>query len=247
MYHVRKRLLMILCCLGLLTFQVIPVDAQSNQQDVTIPERSTALIHWGFKAGTTLSQFNQSGLTIGFDGGVVLKSDISRIFGIQAEFLYIMEGSSRGDYTLSVSNIGGNVAYQTFTNRAVSLQCASLPILGIIHLGSVEGNIRPKVMIGASYSYCFAAFERFDEHLVFTDGTEAVAGNQVENVLSDYRNNQIDGIGGFGIDYDLTDGHIFGFEVRYHQGLNDINLFKSPRIGGAIFKNTICINFSYLF
>ena len=219
-------------------------DTQPGSEPVT---RSSKVFHVGVKAGATFNQFNQSGMTIGFNGGAVLSSYVNEWFDIQAELLYIMQGSSRGDIQRSFSSIGGNVSYAIYTNRAVSLQSVEVPILAVFKLGSVEGNIRRKVLIGGSYGYCFAAFERFDQHLFFTDGTEGIAGNQIENVLSDYQVNQFNGIGGFGIDYSLTNGRIFGFEVRYEQGLNDISLFKSPAVGGALFKNTIAINFNYEF
>ena len=221
--------------------------AQEVLPEEAMPARSTGLIHWGIKAGASLNQFNQSGMTIGFNGGFVFRSNVTGIFDIQAEVLYVMQGSSRGDYYKSFDDLGGPVSSAVYTNRAISLQNVSVPLLAIIKLGTVQGFMEPKVMIGGSYSYCFAAYERFDEVFYFTDGSESVAGNQTENVLSDYQQHQFDGIGGFGLDFMLSNGKIFGFEVRYHQGLNDINLFKSPRVGGALFKNSVCVNFSYVF
>jgi hypothetical protein len=234
-------------CLGIFSglSPVFSQDVSMGNAGTRAP--SDKSFRWGFKAGTTLSQFNQSGLTIGFNGGFIFKSRITEIIDLQAEALYMMHGSSRDDFTRSYANLGGNVLAVTYMNRAVSLQSASIPVLAILKLGSVEGMITPKVMLGASYNYCFAAFEKADKHYYFTDGTEGIVGNQIENVLSSYQQHQFYAIGGFGLDFNLSNGKLFIFDVRYHQGLSDINIFKSPYVGGALYQSTLSLNFSYAF
>jgi hypothetical protein len=159
----------------------------------------------------------------------------------------MMQGSGREDFTRSFSEIEGNVTSIRYMNRAVSLQSAEVPLLAIIKLGSIEGSIKPKVLIGGSYGYCFAAWEWHDKQFYFEDGTVGIAGRRVENVLSEYEQHQFDAIGGFGLDFNLSNGKLFIVDVRYNYGLNDINLFKSPYVGGAVYQNTLSFNFTYAF
>jgi hypothetical protein len=208
---------------------------------------SDAPFRWGIKAGTTLNQFNQSGLTIGFNGGAFAKVALTPLLDVQAELLYMMQGSGRDDYTRSLSGIEGNVYSVRYLNRAVSFMSAELALLGIIKLGSIEGMVTPKVLLGGSYGYCFAAFEHHDKIYTFTDGTEGIVGHQVENVGADYEQHQFDAIGGFGFDFNLSNGKLFTVDARYSYGLNDLNLFKSPYLGGALYQNTLSINFGYAF
>ena len=240
--------LILTVCIGVIPGGLSPVFSQDvSMGNAGTRAPSDKIFRWGIKAGTTLSQFNQSGLTMGFNGGFIFKSRINQLLDVQAELLYMMQGSSRDDYYRSYADIGGNVTGINYMNRAVSLQSAEIPILAILKLGSVEGSIVPKVLLGASYGYCFAAFERHDKHYFFSDGTEGIIGNQIENVLSEYENHQFDAIGGFGIDFNLDNGKLFMFDIRYYYGLNDINLFKSPFVGGALYQSTLSLNFSYAF
>jgi hypothetical protein len=240
--------LILIVCFGIILCGLSPVypqDVSMGNAGTRAPSDKT--FRWGVKAGTTLSQFNQSGLTMGFNGGFIAKYQINQLLDVQGEVLYKMHGSGRDDYYRSYADIGGNVTGINYMNRVVSLQSAEIPILAIFKLGSVEESIVPKALIGASYRYCFAAFERHDKHYFFSDGTEGIVGNQIENVLSDYENHQFDVIGGIGIDFNLNNGKLFMFDVRYNYGLNDINLFKSPYVGGALYQSTLSINFSYAF
>jgi hypothetical protein len=218
-------------------------DTSEGGSDTRAP--SDKNFRWGIKAGTTLNQFNQSGLTIGFNGGGFAKYYLIPLLDIQAELLYMMQGSGRDNYTRS--SIGGNISSITYMNRAVSFQSVEIPLLAVIKLGSIEGMIRPKVLLGGSYGYCFAAFERHDKLYVFTNGTEGIVGNAIENVGGEYEQHQFDAIGGFGLDFNLSGGKQFIFDVRYNYGLNDVNLFKSPYVGGALYQNTLSINFGYAF
>jgi hypothetical protein len=202
---------------------------------------------WGLKAGTTLNQFNHAGLTIGFNGGGFAKYSLGELFDVQAELLYMTQGSSRDDYTRDLSDLGGDVTSERYINRAVVFQNIVIPVMGIYKLGSVEGAIRPKVMAGLSAGYCAAAFERRDVIITLSDGTSGISGSDVENVGSDYQQFQFAGFAGFGVDFNLSNGKIFMYEVRYSTGLNDLNLFKTPDVGGAIYQNTLSINLGYGF
>lgn len=209
------------------------------------PEDQT--FRWGLKAGTTLNQFNQSGLTIGFSGGGFAKYSLGELFDVQAELLYMMQGSSRDDYTRDLSDLGGDVTSERYINRAVTFQNIVIPVMGIYKIGSVEGAIRPKAMVGLSAGYCAAAFERRDILFTFSDGTTGISGQDLENVGADYQQFQFAYLVGFGVDYNLSNGKFFSYDVRYNGGLNDLNLFKTPNLGGAIYQTTISINFSYGF
>ena len=220
-------------------------DTSEGGSDTRAP--SDKPFRWGIKAGTTLNQFNQSGLTIGFNGGGFAKYYLIPLLDVQAELLYMMQGSGRDDYTRYLSAVGGNVYSITYMNRAVSFQSVEVPVLAVIKLGSVEGMVRAKALIGASYGYCFAAFERHDKLYEFTNGTEGIVGDELENVGGEYEQHQFDAIAGFGLDFNLSNGKLFIFDVRYNYGLNDVNLFKSSYVGGALYQNTLSINFSYGF
>ena len=202
---------------------------------------------WGLKAGTTLNQFNQSGLTIGFNGGGFAKYSLGELFDVQAELLYMMQGSSRDDYTRDLSDFGGDVVTERYTNRAVIFQNIVIPVMGVYKIGSVEGAIRPKAMAGLSAGYCAAAFERRDIIFSFSDGTTGISGQDIENVGADYQQFHFAFLVGFGVDYNLSNGKMFSYDVRYNGGLNDLNLFKTPDVGGAIYQTTVSINFSYGF
>ena len=201
---------------------------------------------WGVKAGTTLSQFNQSGLTVGFNGGGFAKYALGPI-DVQAELLYMMQGSSRDDFTRDLSNLGGDVATVRYMNRAVTFQNIVIPVMAVYSFGSVEGGVSPKAMAGLSAGYCAAAFERHDMIFTFSDGTTGISGHELENVGADYQSFQFAAIVGVGVDYNLSNGKLFSYDIRYNIGLNDLNLFKTPYVGGAIYQTTISINFSYGF
>jgi len=201
---------------------------------------------WGVKAGTTFSQFNQSGMTIGFNGGGFAKYALGPI-DLQAELLYMMQGSSRDDYTRDFSNLGFDVSTARYTNRAVTFQNIVIPVMAVYQLGSVEGAINPKAMLGLSAGYCAAAFERHDIIFTMADGTTGISGHELENVGADYQSFQFALVAGFGVDFNLSDGKFFSYDIRYSYGLNDLNLFKTPYIGGAIYQSTISLNFSYGF
>ncbi len=202
---------------------------------------------FGAKAGTTLSEFNQSGLTIGWTVGGFAKYHVIPLLDVQAELLYIMQGGSRDDYTRDLTNVGGNVLYERYLNRAVSFQSIQIPVMAVFNLGSVEGSVRAKAMVGASAGYCFAAFQRSDILFTFNDGSQSLIGDQLENVGADYQQLMVDGIVGFGLDFNLSNGKMFSIDLRNNFGLNDLNLFKTPANGGSIYQNTFSANFSYGF
>ncbi len=202
---------------------------------------------FGAKVGTTLSQFNQTGLTIGWTVGGFAKYHIIPLLDVRAELLYIMQGGGRDDYTRDLTNVGGNVLYERYMNRAVSFQSIQIPVMAVFNLGSLEGSVKAKAMVGFSYGYCVAAFQRSDVLFTFNDGSQSLIGDQLENVGADYQKSMVDGIIGFGLDYNLSNGRIFSIDLRNNIGLNDLNLFKTPAIGGSIYQNTYSVNFSYGF
>ena len=236
---------LIIAVLNIFPFSAYSQVASEGASDTRAP--SDKPFRWGLKIGTTLNQFNQSGMTVGFNGGGFAKYTISPLLDVQGELLYMMQGSGRDDYTRNFSDSGGFISSVRYLNRAVSMMSAEIPIMAIFKLGSIEGAVQPKVMVGGSFGYCFAVFERHDKIYTMSDGTEGIAGYEIENVGADYEPMQFDAILGFGIDYNLSNGKMVIMDVRYNYGLNDLNLFKSPYLGGAIYQNTVSINCSYAF
>lgn len=221
---------------------------------------SSAQIEVGAKLGTNINQFNQPGTIFAFNGGAFARYNVLDFLAARVELLYNQQGGSRQDYSRNYSFIGGNVESIDFTNRYVHLNNLEIPVIAELHHRDFESEtLVPKFLIGFAYGMNLAAVEHHDKTYYFNAGaTERImVSDLVENVRSNYKQNQLGFIVGFAIDHKIGT-HTLTTEVRYRKSLTQVNniRFGVPSLyndtstipgtvgqEGDLYPSTISINF----
>lgn len=219
---------------------------------------STGAYVIGAKAGVNFNSFTQPGTTVGGNVGGYFRYQVMDFLQLQAEIVYSLKGGGRHQYSRSfygvpgpnwdAGSIDGPISNVDVMNRSILIHSVEVPVT--VRLGMPElanAMISPKFIIGASYSYNFAAFEQRDELFYFDNGSEFLLSNQEENVTSDYYMHNIAIHGGFAIDFNLDNGKVFTTEFRYQRGitnLNEVNL-GLPITTDRLFSQTFSLNVSY--
>lgn len=216
--------------------------AQDNAGTASYEQGS---LRYGAKIGTTLNQINNAGMLIGFNGGGFVTYGVLDFMDVQGEVLYAVSGSSQDDYTQYYEGFETSVAAIRFFNRSVSIQSIKIPVMAAFKFASSnKGWVIPKLVVGASYGYTFAAFERHDKEYMFNNGDRSIVGNRLENVLSSYNQSQVEGIIGVNVDFRTFGGRVMTFDLRYHLGLLNMQKFEKPYEGGGRFPSMLAINFA---
>jgi Outer membrane protein beta-barrel domain len=179
----------------------------------------------GAKVGANLNQFNQPGTIFGFTGGAFAKYKALPFLDVSAELLYNQQGGARQNYQRDFTSTGGNVSYVSYSNRSVVLHNLEVPLLiALSHPSFSDNMISPRLLLGAAYGMNLGAFERHEKIYTFSTGSVPFANtsDEIENVGSNYKQNQWGFIAGFAIDF--TSGEqTCTLEVRYRQGINQLN------------------------
>ena len=202
----------------------------------------------GVKAGANLNQFSQPGMVIDVNGGAMVHYQITNLISVQGELLYMGIGGGVENRTVDLSGSEGTVASTTYLNRAFYMKNAELPIMVKLSLPTQGGTVAPKLLLGGSYSYSVATFENFDRFFQFSDGSVGQFSNATEMISSSIQPHQFAVHGGIGMEFDLGGGKVFYQEIRYRQGINNINIYRGiPGSGGKLFPSTISLNFGLFF
>ncbi|MCK4344299.1 MAG: outer membrane beta-barrel protein [Bacteroidales bacterium] len=206
-------------------------------------------LKYGFKLGTSLNQFSQPGTLIGFNGGFVGFLDITDFMDFEFELLYTLQGGGRAQYRRDLTEIGGNVETVTYLNRMVIFQNLEIPLSLRFTLPALSsGDVIPRIVIGGDYAFNVAAFEVRDTYYEFTNSTSGMVTNDRENVGAEYEKHQVSIHGGFAIDFRLADGKWLNTEIRYRQGINNVNSNQDdPQLRGILYTNTLSFNFGVTF
>ncbi len=235
----------------LLLFLLSSADIKAQILDVESADvgGAEAQFRYGFTMGGTINQFTQPGTLIGFNGGVMGRYNVLDFIDVQAELLYTTQGGGRESYTRDVSDLGAEIMAVSYFNRSVIFQNVELPVSGRFTLNAVSaGEVVPHVIVGGSFAYNIAAFETHDKYYVMADGTPVAITNKNENVGNEYEDLMYSIHGGIAVDYKLTGGNVFTMEMRYRQGMNNVNSVRDiPDQRGVLYTNTLAFNFSFLF
>jgi hypothetical protein len=224
----------------------------------------------GAKVGLNLNQFSQPGTTVGFNGGVYASYQATPAIAVRFEPHYSMEGGGRPDYNKNYSELSDNVYSITYMNPYVVFHNVQIPLLVELTLPEFsEETVKPKLILGGSYGLMVAATETATKRYEFTEeSTGSSSGSSTEEptplldvsyqrepATDNYARNQWNLWFGMGLEFEAGE-RTFSFDVRYRQGLNNLNLlrFASPGnasgttgtagTGGELFSSTVSFNFS---
>ncbi|HTH58314.1 MAG TPA: outer membrane beta-barrel protein [Cyclobacteriaceae bacterium] len=226
----------------------------------------SAQISVGAKASVLQNQFTQPGSIIGFSAGAYASYQVLPFAKLKIEPQYAQLGGGRQSYYVDYSSIDANVSAIGFYNPSVLMHTVEVPLLAELTLPEFEDEtIVPKLIVGGSYSLMIKATESSTMRYFFNDGTPSVdVGYRHQNVTDNYARSQFGVVVGFGVLF-KTDSRDFQFDVRYRQGLTQVNRIKYPDaiqvgssssssptspgipangVGGNLYTSSLSINFS---
>jgi hypothetical protein len=222
----------------------------------------------GAKLGANMNQFTQPGTTVGLNAGVYGAYTVVPALTIRFEPHYSQEGGARPNYSRDYSQISDNIASVHFVNPSVRFHNVQIPLFLELTLPEFsEETIKPKLMLGGSYGIMINATEVHTKRYEFIDDggdtssppvDDPVAidvAYQKENVTDNYARNQWSVWAGIGLEFEAGE-RSFSFDVRYRQGLNNLNLLRYsspgnssgtlgvPGTGGELFSSSLSFNLS---
>lgn len=229
----------------------INIDGSSGGGDLMI----------GAKVGVNFNQFSQPLTTIGGSAGGFVRYPVLDFLEVQGELIYSLQGGGRieysRDYNLS-SNSGsgssygssydGPIDYVQYVNRTVLLHVIEVPVSARLTLPEFNGGaIVPKLIVGGSYSYNFAAGEKNDKIFNFVNGTRGLVSDTYDNVGGNYFPHNYSFHAGFALDFNLADAKVFTMEFRYRQGLSNLNQVETTitELTDRLYSSGFSINFAY--
>ncbi len=209
---------------------------------------STPLLYLGVKFGPSLNQFSQPGTVIGMNIGMFGTYKVTNCFTARMELLYSTQGGGRQNYrrvdTDPNDPYGGKAVSVTNINPQVTFNNLEIPVLG--EFGLAEANrlmIQPKLLLGGSYGFAMSVIEHKTQRYNFYDGTFADLAYTRQNVTDYYKRSQFSLIAGAGINFNMG-SHVFHVDVRYRQGLTQLNqrLYDIPGMGGKLYSSSLIFN-----
>jgi hypothetical protein len=222
---------------------------------------ASAQIAVGAKAGVNLNQFSQPGTTVGVNAGIYGSYRINPFLRVKLEPQYSQEGGGRPDYTREYSQISDNISSIDFVNPSVRFHNVQIPLLFEFTLPELsDQTVVPVLMIGGSYAFALSTMEQHTKRYVFSENSSSYdsprldVSYQRENVIDNYSRNQWSLWFGMGMQF-KTGERTFQFDVRYRQGLNNLNQLRFaspgngvdigvPGTGGNLRSTSVSLNFS---
>lgn len=214
---------------------------------------SFAQISVGARLGVNLNQFTMPGTTIGATAGAFGTYKVTPFVAARLEILYSQEGGGLRDYFLPLSgddpllpDATVNVASVDYINPYVYIHTLQVPVLAELTLPEFdEASVQPVLLLGASYNYMFRADELHTTRYTFKDGTFANIPYGREDVTSGYKASQLSAIGGMGLKF-KSEKRDFYFDIRYRQGLNQLNNVKQSLTykDGRLYSSSLSFSFS---
>ena len=190
----------------------------------------------GIKSGFNLSKLDYKSDLKGYDfsyktginAGLLIEYKLSNSLFLHSELIYSMRGTEYGAEGKTIS--GYLVPNHKFVQRHNYLE---IPFF-IQYNFPMSYFIKPKVFIGAEYSFLLEAkIGLIEEGIHKWEADEKVY----------YKRSEYGIILGAGVEYELESDKIV-FDIRYNLGLKDINIYEQ---GSEIKSNTISFNMSFLF
>lgn len=228
----------------------INIDGTSGSLDLVI----------GAKVGVNFNQFSQPLTTIGGSAGGFVRYQVLDFLEVQGELLYSLQGGGRmeysRDYNLSSGSGSGSggasydgpIDYVQYVNRTVLLHVIGVPISARLGLPELNGGaIIPKLILGGSYSYNFAAGENNDKIFYFVNGTRGLVSDTYDNVTPNYFPHNFSLHAGIALDFNLADAKVFTMEFKYRQGLSNLNQVQTTitELTDKLYSSGFSINFAY--
>jgi hypothetical protein len=208
-------------------------------------------LEYGIKFGPSFNQFGQPGTMIGFNFGLFGNYKINNCVAARVELLYSAQGGGRTDYRRVDIDpgdpFGGRSVSVTNVNPQIVFNNVEVPILAELCLAEFSKEmVRPKLLVGGSYSYMISAVEHKTSRYNFYDGTFADMSYTKQNVTSYYNKNQFSAIIGAGICFNLNNRK-FHVDIRYRQGLTQLNArpFDIPGMGGKLHSSSLIFNMGF--
>ncbi len=228
---------------GVATAQMMDDVGSSDMGGAEAPFRYGAVLGAGF------NQFTQPGTLIGINVGAMGRYQVLDFMDLQAELIYTTQGGGRADYSRDVSDLGAEITAVSYFNRSVIFQNVELPVSARLTMNSYTASeIVPRLVAGGSIAYNVAAFEVHDKFYVLADGRPVAITNKQENVGNEYEDLQLSLHAGIAIDYKLPGGNLFTTEIRYRQGMVNVNAVTDiPDQRGVLFTNSLSFNFLFAF
>lgn len=205
----------------------------------------------GAKAGVNINQFTMPGTTIGLNAGAFGTYTVTPFLSARLELLYAQQGGGLRDYSLPLSDprladYSGNVLSLTYINPYVYMHCIEVPLLAELTLPEfAEASVQPVLFLGGSYAFMYQANQLHTARYTFKDGTFANIPYLREHVRSNFNSNQFSVLGGFGLKF-KSETRDFYFDIRYRQGLNQLNQVQRSLTSndGRLYSSTLSFNFS---
>lgn len=208
-------------------------------------------MEYGIKFGPSFNQFAQPGTMIGFNFGLFGNYKFNNCVAARVELLYSSQGGGRTDYRRvdvdPADPFGGRAVSVTNVNPQVVFNNIEIPVLAELCLPEFSKEmIRPKLLVGGSYSYMLSAVEHKTSRYNFYDGTFADMAYTKQNVSSYYNPHQFSAIIGTGICFHLNNRK-FHVDVRYRAGLTQLNMrpFDIPGMGGKLHSSSLIFNMGF--
>jgi len=233
---------------------------ESFAQDADVVSTGGSDFAFGAKVGVNFNQFSQPLTTVGGSAGGFVRYQVSDFLQVQGELIYSLEGGGRMDYSRnfnlnpgsgsgSGSSFDGPIDFVQYVNRSILLHVVEVPISARFTLPELNGGaIVPRLIVGVSYSYNFAAIEDNDKLFNFVDGTRGLVSNTTENVSGDYFQHNFSVHAGIAIDFNLADAKVFTMEFKYRRGFSNLNQVETiiTELTDKLYSSGFSINFSYV-
>ncbi len=245
-------------CVALVLFALFsPKGSQAQGQETYLQSIKTKVFWVGAKAGGSFNQFSQPGTTLAGNIGGFVRFQALPFLQVEGGIYYAGTGGGRHDLPRDLSLLSdqssergefeGPIGSLEYWNRNVNIQTAQIPLSVRLNLPAGESPIQPSFIAGGSYAHIFYAEETRDSYFTFTDGSRIVLSDTKENVTSDYNTFNVAIHGGFGLDFTLENGRVFGLEFLYSQGITDLNEIQlgQPENIEKLRTRSLSINVSY--
>lgn len=231
-------ILLLACCLSLTT---IAQDAGSSSSSSS----SDKTFVFGLRAVGNLNKFEETKWAFGYGGGGVVIWNLSDMITIRGEVLYVSYAGKLENDTLDFEG-GGIIDKVAYTNGSLRFNSIEIPVMARLSPFGTE-PMKPIFFVGGAYSYNYGVFRISDNvYSVFnSDGgtSNTTFTNSISNVSSRYSEYNLSVLAG--VELGLADN--LSVDVRYQQGLPNLNLQNLPTSLGTIHSHTISVGLSFTF
>ena len=217
----------------------------------------------GAKTGVNLNQFSQPGTSIGYSIGAFGSYNLTSFLSVKLEPQYSLEGGGRPNYTRNYSEgVLEGVSSVEYVNPTINFHNIQIPLLLELTLPEfAEEAVKPKLILGGSVAFTAVAKDRHTLRYTFVDPLlgdplpRLDVAYQSEVVSELYKATQLSLWVGLGLDFKAA-SRTFSFDIRYRQGVNNLNLARGaspgnisgtigiPGTGGNLYSSSLSFNFS---